>query len=140
MAKIIKGECNWCGSCCGYGDYPKCALPYAFWKWDKQHPDLGLTLVKAMKFKIGEDTVNVSNTIAIAGIGVISFYLSKDGLQTSETDKTCPFYNKITKECRIWNTPYIPNICKETPQNIPDEKTKKWSKDHPQCGFYWEDE
>lgn len=138
MAKVLQGSCNWCGSCCGYGAYSKCALPYAFWKWDTQHPGEGLPLVKAVKAKVGEDVVNVSGKVALPGVGSISFYLSEDGLQVSETDNTCPFYNQSTKECKIWDNQYIPNVCKQTPQNVLDEKTDKWSQDHPSCGFYWE--
>ncbi len=139
MAKKIKGSCNRCGSCCGYGGYPKCVTPYSLWKWDKQHPELGLPLIKAIKLKTGKNSVNVSNTITISGVGTTSFYLSKDGLQTSETDKTCPFYDRVGKACRIWDTQYIRPICKNMPQGlIIDSQIDKWLKDHPKCGFYWE--
>jgi len=144
MSKVLKGSCNWCGSCCGYGTYPKCAFPYAWWKWDKMHPDEGRTIVKAVKAKIGENA-NVSGKINIKGVGQITFYLSEEGLQTSETDKTCPFFDQTTHACKIWNTRYIPDICKvpekSVPQTITDEqKREKWKQDHPNCGFYWEEE
>ena len=88
MFKTLRGSCNWCGSCCGYGAYDKCAFPYAWWKWDKMHRNEGRAIVKLMKTKTGEN-VNVSGKVSIKGIGQISFYLSEEGLQTSETDKTC---------------------------------------------------
>ncbi len=144
MTKIIKGSCNWCGSCCGFGSYPKPAIPYALFAWDKQHPDLGLSLVKLIKKKIGENAINISNSVAIPETGVVSFYLSKDGLQTSPTDNTCPFFDQTTHACRIWNTKYVPDICKipgkRVPQIVTDEKKReKWLQDHPNCSFYWED-
>lgn len=139
MSKTIQGSCNWCGSCCGHSSYTKCALPYAFWKWDKQHPGLGLPLVKAIKSIVGEDIYNVSGRIVIEGFGEVDFYLSKDGLQTTDSNTTCPFYNTSTKECKIWNTFYLPEICTKIPQVITGGKTDKWLKDHPDCSFYWED-
>ena len=69
------------------------------------------------------------------------YYLSEDGLQTSPTDNTCPFFDQKAHLCRIWNTPYIPDICKDpvkgTPQSISEDRTEKWSQDHPLCGFNW---
>jgi len=138
MANTIKGSCNWCGSCCGY-NFHKPAIPYAFFAWDKQHPGLGLPLIKLIKKKIGENAVNILSSTNITGAGKIDFYLSKNGLQTSKTDNTCPFFNKETKECKIWNTKYIPNICKQTPQNLSKKQIEKWPQNHPGCGFSWKE-
>jgi len=121
---------NWCDG-----------LPEHIFKWYRQHPEWeGENPVFALaRVRIIEQG---KKNIAIQGVGVIScVYREGIGVCTSETDKSCPFFDKENHLCKIWDTDYLPNYCKITPQNLTDEeKIEKWSNNHPSCGFYWVDE
>lgn len=144
MAKVIQGSCTKCGLC-GCWDRPEAngkewceGLPEHAFAWYKQHPDQEERVFVLLRKVVEKER----QTVAVPGIGVFSFvYRSSVGVCTSETDKSCPFLDQVTMNCRVWGTSYLPVVCATTPQNLVDEKQiDRWIKDHPQCGFYWVDE
>jgi len=151
MVLNIKGACNWCGLCGCYDTgeqnlefnwFP--AIRNYLFDWYRQHPESSEPLITLIKKEINwvRGMSNIFGEVVILDVGLIKFYLSEKGLQVSPTDRSCPFFDKQTHRCKLWNSTYLLSICKNSPQqNIKKEKEiNQWSKDHPECGFYWEGE
>lgn len=143
--KVIKGGCNWCGLCGCYdpdGTNKWCpGLNFSLFDWDRQHPELGEKIIKVIKKAINwkRGDYDINGKIKLKDIGEIKFYLSKEGIQVSKTDKSCPAYNKNTRACILWDTIWLPKVCKTTPQIFNDKnQIGQWEKNHSSyCGFYW---
>jgi len=133
--------CGLCGCYDPDGTNKWCpGLNFSLFDWGRQHPEQEEKIIteikKAINWKRGN--CNIYGKVDLKGIGKVEFFLSSKGLQVSENDKSCPFFEKDTHKCKLWGTEWLPTICKITPQNLTGEnQIKKWLEDHPYCGFSW---
>jgi len=137
---MIKGSCNLCGECSCYtptgrGKHFPCIADNYF-GWDEQHPEWGLPIVKLIKKAVAEG----KSKVGVPGVGEFDFtYVKGVGLGVSRDDYSCPFFNKETHLCALFNTEYMPKFCKERPQCLTKKQFEEWKEAYPSCSFYWKE-
>lgn len=139
-SNVWAGSCNWCGRC-GCLSQPLAdidwgpGLPEGLFDWGRQHPDEEIELVSAIKKAVNwqRGDVEYSFTIAV-GQEQVNGYVSERGIQVSISDRSCAFYDKLSKGCKLWGTALLPPICANTPNNKNDGWNKvsadKWWDNH----------
>ena len=155
MAKQVQGSCNRCGHC-GCGVLPDKSneewcpgIPVAIIDWYLMHPDpetrkFAAFIIDRMGYTKGD---RGEFRINVPGIGIVRFWLSDEGVQVSETDRSCPFFALGTpNSCQLWGTEYLPLMCATLPQDFVDERhIAQFEQVHPHtsqggtCGYYWID-
>jgi hypothetical protein len=154
------GSCNRCGHC---GCYEHAGEPEEWYPgiggyalpWYKQHPSEGLALCQLLNAKFVQQSgrdwdhdYGVSLSVQVQGIGNITCYISRRGIQKSATDASCPFFRLGSpNECLLWGRPQLPPHCLHFPDNMGDDwndsYAARWSIEHPHtsqggpCGFLW---
>jgi len=50
----------------------------------------------------------------------------------------CPFFNKKTRKCWLYNTKFMPKSCKLFPFDLKNRYEGKIKEIEKNCGYYWE--
>jgi hypothetical protein len=155
MAKQVQGSCNKCGHCgCyaspgGENEHWCPGIPTSILDWYLNHPDDQINkFAQYMVDRIGYTKgMRGGGRFTIPGIGRIDYWIADGGIQKSETDTSCPFFQLGTpNECIIFDEVYLHPSCRNNPQSFTDEgMVAAWEVNHPHtsqgglCGYYWID-
>lgn len=138
------GDCERCGSCCGYelaivgtlGHAPGISCSVMI-----RDGSLGEMIKMAYLGKFSEvwdGQTGFEVELQWAGGGpplTVTIYYppGSDGLWTSATDKKCPFFTIGTPNvCEIWDKDQIPPQCKSLPKSLSNPLSiGKWGKANP---------
>lgn len=120
--------------------------------WGRQHPESELeicTLIKAAyqkKFGVawrqGDYDFEVDIQIVDDDSTVnATCYVTKDGIQKSATDRSCPFFQLgKPNKCTLWGRDQWPDACRNTPYFTAESTIVAWEVNHGhECGYYWTD-
>jgi hypothetical protein len=150
--KVIRGDCNRCGQCCGKDNN----IPPFGWSFfetclqtNPDFPESALPEGQRTLFQLTKTAFDIPRQVLIGGKVYDILVKTGVGLVKSDTNHSCPFL-LTDGACGIWdnNVSWQQQLCHnvfpydgfELSSPELEERFTRFKQDHPSCSYYVNDE